>query len=213
MSITKELIKQFRGDFAAAVAALESKYGVTVTLGNVSFSTDRFSGKVEVVKQGAVSQEVLWYQQNEKFRNWPPLGTQIVYGGKTYVIAGLVKGSRSVQVELGGKLYRLPVAAFETAIQGMRERGPKLVQTPMPSKSLGDELIKFCRDVNELSCKQVDAINAAHKAGKSLFGATYVEMPSVLLQPYFLEGLTPEQTLRAIAAEAEAEGRAEAAAS
>lgn len=213
MSITKELIKQFRGDFAAAVAALESKYGVTVTLGNVSFSSDRFSGKLEVVKQGAVSQEVLWYQQNEKFRNWPPLGTQIIHGGKAYVIAGLVKGGRSVQVEMGGKTYRMPMAAFETAIQGVRERAPKLVQTAMPNKSLGDELIKFCREVNELSCKQVDAINVAHKAGKSLFGATHVEMPSIMLQPYFLEGLTPGETLKAIAAEAEAEGRAEAAAS
>ncbi len=51
-AFTNAELKEFRKDFAIAVIELESKYGVNIELGNISYSSTQFTGKVTVWKDG-----------------------------------------------------------------------------------------------------------------------------------------------------------------
>lgn len=55
--ITKELLQNFRSDFAKAVEELEKQYGLVIKLGNITYGFDSFTGKIEV-KEGASKEEV-----------------------------------------------------------------------------------------------------------------------------------------------------------
>lgn len=46
--ITKTMLNNFRKDFAEAVKELESKYNVTIHMGNISYSENSFDAKVNV---------------------------------------------------------------------------------------------------------------------------------------------------------------------
>ena len=48
MIISRESLSEFRKDFKAAMAALEEKYDVTVSIGSITYTPDRFSTKMEV---------------------------------------------------------------------------------------------------------------------------------------------------------------------
>jgi hypothetical protein len=46
--ITIEVLKNFRTDFAEAVKDLEEKYGVNISIGNISYTETSFHSKLEV---------------------------------------------------------------------------------------------------------------------------------------------------------------------
>lgn len=48
MEINRDTLKQFRSDFAKAVKKLEKEYDVTISLGNIKYTSDSFSSKIEV---------------------------------------------------------------------------------------------------------------------------------------------------------------------
>ena len=48
MDINKESLDAFRADFKQAMQALQEKYDVTVSLGRITYTEERFSGKLTV---------------------------------------------------------------------------------------------------------------------------------------------------------------------
>ena len=55
MQISSSNIKLFREDFKQAVKALEQKHGVSIALGNVSYDSNMFRGKMTVTNGSSVA--------------------------------------------------------------------------------------------------------------------------------------------------------------
>ena len=49
MDINSKTIDEFRADFNAAIAPLQEKYGVTITLGHITYYEEYFSSRLKVV--------------------------------------------------------------------------------------------------------------------------------------------------------------------
>lgn len=49
---TKAELQTFRKDFSETVTELEKKYGVSIKLGNISYNSSEFTGKIVVTKDG-----------------------------------------------------------------------------------------------------------------------------------------------------------------
>jgi len=49
MDINGQTIDEFRADFNAAIAPLQEKYGVTITLGHITYYKEYFSSRLKVV--------------------------------------------------------------------------------------------------------------------------------------------------------------------
>ena len=49
MEINGQTVDEFRADFNAAVAPLQEKYGVTITLGHITYYKEYFSSRLKVV--------------------------------------------------------------------------------------------------------------------------------------------------------------------
>lgn len=54
MEINSKSLKIFRKDFKDAIKGLEEKYGIEITLGNISFCHDRFHSKMECTSITAI---------------------------------------------------------------------------------------------------------------------------------------------------------------
>ena len=95
MEMTNANFKAFREDFKAAVAALEKKYEVTLTIGSISYTENYFSTKLTGVT-GASAEEP---ERNEFERNVRAVGicglTKKDYGRKfvtprgTFALVGI----------------------------------------------------------------------------------------------------------------------------
>lgn len=57
MEMTNENLNSFREDFKTAVAELEKKYDVTISLGRITYSDERFSASISV-KNGNDPEEI-----------------------------------------------------------------------------------------------------------------------------------------------------------
>lgn len=55
--IDRQMLKNFRADFAEAVKDLEQKYGLVIDLGNIKFGYDHFEGKISC-KEGDSKEDV-----------------------------------------------------------------------------------------------------------------------------------------------------------
>jgi len=58
MQISSSSIKDFRVDFSKAVKELEAKYGVNISIGNISYDSSEFRGKM-TVKNGEKVERVV----------------------------------------------------------------------------------------------------------------------------------------------------------
>lgn len=84
-AFTKEELKAFRKDFDTAVIELEKKYGVSVSLGNITYSSNEFTGKVIVTKDGVSK----FHKQAECFKQLHELyGLSEDTLGKTFKAQG-----------------------------------------------------------------------------------------------------------------------------
>lgn len=96
MEITDSNLKQFRKDFAASVKSLEEKYGVTLSLGNITYSPEQFTTKLTVTngrdifsrEENAFDANVWKYQHLGLKKG---MYNQIFIGkdGKKYALRGL----------------------------------------------------------------------------------------------------------------------------
>jgi len=99
-SFDKQNLKIIREDISNALKAVEQKHGMKLHLGNISFTSDEFSGKLKASIGDAAdavdNPEIKW---RKEFLDYVALGfahtiikddldKEFSYGGKTYKIVG-----------------------------------------------------------------------------------------------------------------------------
>ena len=95
MNINPNELGKFRKDFLEAVAPLQDKYDITISLGNITYTADEFSGKM-TVKNSRDKEEIerkdfdrdVWKYEHLGFE--PGMYRRIFIGatGKRYAIIG-----------------------------------------------------------------------------------------------------------------------------
>lgn len=195
MEITPKMLEALRLDLDAAMKPIAAKYGIELTSGNASYQSSSFSLKVAGKVCGAKSQEAVRYEQNEKWMNLPPLGSDVTIGRDVFTIDGMkARGEKCILItrKKDGKNFVCGVSNLP------RKKTP-------PTLSLVD----FVAEVNRISkaeCK-------GDKTSGKLFPLVHIPLPEVMLKHYHEEGMTPQETMDSINTESAAEGRAEALAS
>lgn len=198
--ITRDLARDLSEDIKAALAAVASKHGVTLECGSVRYSAERFTAKLDGRPAGMESQEQQEtreqrdrYQRNIGVLGLPPLDSEVTLSRVVYLIRGMKRAAKNnivLERKKDGKVFVGPHTEL-----------PR--QSVAPALSLTD----FVSAVNTLQQAECARLNAA--PGR-VFGAAFHPYPEIMLKAYHAAGLTPQQTLDSIAAEAESELRAEA---
>jgi hypothetical protein len=124
MKIDRQMLEQFRKDFQEAVKGLESKYGMVISLGRITYGYDEFTGKLEV-KSGADKDDVMKreFEKNCSYVGLDPedYGQVFTQQGKDYKIIGLDLAKRKypviIQEVLTGKTVRCTVDYVKRAGQ------------------------------------------------------------------------------------------------
>lgn len=202
-TITREMLKRFRKDLDVTLAPLAERYGITLEAGSSTFLDDTFTIKVQGRTANAKSQSQLdaeLYDQNAAFYGLPPRGTEVKLGCDTFIIVGMCRAPKNnivIHRKRDGREYRCS-----------RTQLPRSSNTTAPTPTLSLE--EFTAQVNALEKAAVDRLNADPT---KLFGAAHIPYPPQVLAIYHTAGLTPQQALDRMAADAAAEMRAEARAS
>jgi hypothetical protein len=111
----KQSIKAFRDDFAVAVAALEKKYAVKVTLGSISYDELSFSTKMKVVsvsESDPTGEIADWNKNCDGYFKKSEYGTRFsLPDGRVYALCGFKWRSCSPILARrdDGKVYRFPL--------------------------------------------------------------------------------------------------------
>lgn len=90
MDINNKTLALFRTDFKDAVANLESKYGVKIELGNIRYTTNEFSGRIDVTNS-EFDKELETFKQYCGFYGLKEsdYGKKITIGMDEYIIVGI----------------------------------------------------------------------------------------------------------------------------
>lgn len=101
MKIDRQMLLQFRNDFQEAVKGLESKYGIVISLGRISYGYDEFSGKLEA-KSGDNKDDVMKreFEKNCSHVGLDPedYGQVFTQQGKDYKIIGIDLAKRKYPI-------------------------------------------------------------------------------------------------------------------
>jgi hypothetical protein len=122
MKTDKASFKQFRTDFAKAVAALETKHSIKLSLGNISYDDYGFRTKLEAVIGTADNQkdgELLSFKA-DYMRHCSSYGltpqqwlTEVELNGRKYKIVGIAPRSRKYPIiaeKTDGKFCKIPAS-------------------------------------------------------------------------------------------------------
>lgn len=93
MEINKQNLVQFRKDFDSAIKALEEKYELDISLGNIGYRENSFSAKLTAYKKGLDKAEWNWYCDQYGFKP-EDFGKTFFYSHKRYTIIGIMRGSK-----------------------------------------------------------------------------------------------------------------------
>lgn len=113
--ITVEMLKNFREDFKDTVKDLEEKYGIVITLGNISYSESNFHGKIECRLESVSANKKLEDTFKALYKLYgldeDMLGKTFSACGKTLKFVGLDSKKRNYPCicEGNGKSYKLSV--------------------------------------------------------------------------------------------------------
>lgn len=97
----KQNLKTLREDITNALAQVEKKHGIRLSLGNIRFNANTFGAKLEAMTIDAsapqVEGNVKWqkqFKQNAVFYGLSPddLGKEFEYAGSKFTIAGAMSG-------------------------------------------------------------------------------------------------------------------------
>lgn len=114
-AMTKDTARQFRADFTAAMAALEAKYGVAISMGTMSLYPDKTTARLQVTPKevlqakasaaeavaaaGGIPADVPADWINAGHRHIPDwMGKTFIHGTKTYTICGFAARSDKYQI-------------------------------------------------------------------------------------------------------------------
>ena len=134
--ITSRFIDEFRKDFKEAVAELEKKHGISISIGRVSYNAKKFTTKMEVIDSqpdeygNVVSGEQANFNANCGHVGLSPhhYGVVFTYGKSEYKLVGIKPRNR-----------KYPIIA-ENVVSGMRY---KLTKDPLEDIILG----KFIQNI------------------------------------------------------------------
>ena len=111
----RQTLRALRVDLDAAMATIASKYGIQLTAGNISFTSDTATIKVAagIIKNGTVvTPEAKAFDQYKRLVGLGSLnvGDSITIQGKDYTISGYKPRSKNaVVVARGGRSYKVTV--------------------------------------------------------------------------------------------------------
>ena len=111
----RQSLRALRVDLDSAMAAIASKYGIQLTAGNISFTSDTATIKVAagIIKNGTVvTPEAKAFDQYKRLVGLGSLnvGDSITIQGKDYTISGYKPRSKNaVVVARGGRSYKVTV--------------------------------------------------------------------------------------------------------
>ena len=111
MAITRETMKDFRIDFQEAMKALEQKYNVKVSLGNISYSDAEFRSKVIGLSKDPVAQEKKDAKVNPRL-NLMAKQKGISFDGNFVGSMYKVKGRTMMVQDYSSKSYKYPIKAL-----------------------------------------------------------------------------------------------------
>ena len=122
-SLDRGAVRTINADIESALQAVATKYGITISLGNATFSKSNCDLKIKYAVQGdsgmAITREVEDYNRLAKamFNTTKQVGDQIEFNGDTFEIVGLKPRSHRYPLLAksmrDGKTYKLPSIAIE----------------------------------------------------------------------------------------------------
>ena len=105
--IDRQMLRNFRVDFAEAVKDLEAKYGIIIELGNIKFSIDNFEAKL-IAKEGDSKEDVNEAEFRSYCRSYGlepsdfdrrfTYSTLIGGDGEDYIIIGIKPSKRTYPI-------------------------------------------------------------------------------------------------------------------
>ena len=115
--VDQDLLRRLRVDIDEALADVRTKYGLSkLAAGRASFDprAGSFTFKVEGAVSGGLDANAARYEQTRGYaKRWPALGTVILWGGSSLVIAGEGRGGAIyVTGKDDGKTYTIKRAQF-----------------------------------------------------------------------------------------------------
>ena len=121
--IDKEMLRNFRNDFAEAVKDLEQQYGIVITLGRITFDATSFTGKLEA-KEGESKDQVNEDTFKAHCREYGLAPTdydrRFTHQGKDYIITGIYLRSHKYPIcclcLADNKTYRFTADGVKRAI-------------------------------------------------------------------------------------------------
>ncbi len=115
--ITSAVARDIDADIKAAVASVETKWGVNIKVGGGSYTSDSFTTKLKVSLSGVDMAKKEWDRyafrcglEDEQY------GTTFQYSGITYVVAGLrpkAKKHPIIGTSPCGKRYTFPASILK----------------------------------------------------------------------------------------------------
>lgn len=118
MKITPNLLDEFRNDFEVQMKGLQAKYGVKVSLGNMSYSNTQFTSKVTVTDTAGGNADDAEGKASLKKDGWrfdlteKDYNKKFSYNGKNWKLKGIKPRSRKYPIVAenvaDGRSYKLP---------------------------------------------------------------------------------------------------------
>lgn len=185
MQFNKPALEKVRADIEQALASVAAKHGIQLTLGNIRFSMDRFTAKIEGQAQGALSREEENYDRHRERLGLPPRGTEVTSGKKPYTITGMSPRGKVIVSSMGVE-YTMTIPSILSIAKsaGNQEQTPSM------------DLDKFVAATNEI-----------WQQGQSMQLRT--TLPPSMLEFYHRQGYTPAATVASILEEQKRELDAE----
>jgi hypothetical protein len=122
--ITRDILKDFREDFAAHVEQLENEYGFKLTIGNISFDGKTAVAKLNIATVGDNGE--VFTKEAQDFTHYAGqfginkdlLNSSFDHRGDTFKIVGLKPRSKRAPIlceREDGKMFKFPVFAVQHA--------------------------------------------------------------------------------------------------
>lgn len=202
-TITRETAQGLVTETQAALAPIEKKYGITLACESTRFAADTFTTRIEgrpagleTKAQQETREQRDRYQRNAGSLRLPPLDSEFTINRETYLIRGMKRAAKNnivIERKRDTQIFVCPH-----------------IQLPRTNTEPTMPLTEFVKAVNALQQAEANRINA--EPGR-VFAAASHPYPEIMLKHYHAKGMTPAETVDSIAAEAAAEGHAEARAS
>ena len=115
--ITAAIARDIDADIRAAVASVEAKWGVNISVGGGTYGDDHFTTKLKTSIAGVDMKKKDWDRYSFRFGLKPEqYGTKFTYAGETFTVVGLRPKARKAPVigtNAHGKEYIFPASALK----------------------------------------------------------------------------------------------------